>query len=237
MRILKYLLGALLLGDTFNKSQYTVLKDFYNTYFFGKPLRTMIKTGDKVLELGCGKDSLLIRSGIIKKLRVTGVDIFEPYVKLHNSDGLYEACIQADITEINFGPDQFDAVVCMDVLEHITKDEGIKLLDKMKVWGSKVIITTPNGTVPGIPSDDNIYQEHQSGWTAEELEARGYTVRGASGWKVLRKPDSQLKHLHPFILWASLSLISDLIVHFMPDKAFHLRATYENPTKNLEKTI
>lgn len=228
MKTLKYLLKAILLGDTFNVDQYTVLKDLYNTYFFGRPLRTMIKAGDRVLELGCGKNSLLIRSGIIKKLKVTGVDVFEPYVRLHNSDGLYESCVQADITEINFEPDQFDAVVCMDVLEHVPKNEGVKLLDKMKVWGKKVIITTPNGTVPGIPSDSNVHQEHQSGWTTKELEAHGYTVRGTSGWKVLRKPDSQLRYLHPFVFWASLSLISDLIVYFRPDKAFHLRATYKS---------
>ena len=237
MRVLKYLLYALLLGDSFSTSQFTVLKDFYNTYFFGRPLRTMTKAGDRVLELGCGKNSLLIRSGIIKNLRVTGVDIFEPYVKLHNSDGLYESCTLADITKIDFQPNQFDTVVCMDVLEHITKDEGAKLLDKMKIWGRNVIITTPNGTVPGIPSDGNVYQGHQSGWTAKELEAHGYTVRGTSGWRALRKPDSQLRHLHPFVFWASLSLVSDLIVYFIPDKAFHLQATYENTAKNLERTM
>ena len=235
MRILKYLLYALLLGDSFSTSQLTVLKDFYNTYFFGRPLRTMTKAGDKVLELGCGKNSLLIRSGIIKNLRVTGVDIFEPYVELHNSDGLYESCIQADITKIDFKPDQFDAVVCMDVLEHITKDAGAKLLDKMRIWGRNVIVTTPNGTVPGIPSDDNIYQEHQSGWTIKELKKHGYTVRGASGWKVLRKPDSQLRHLHPFVFWAGLSLLSTLAVYFLPSQAFHLQATFN--TDRSERTI
>ena len=233
MRVLKYLLYSLLLGDAFNTSQYTVLKDFYNTYFFGRPLRTMIEAGDKVLELGCGKNSLLIRSGIIKKLRVTGVDIFAPYVELHNSDGLYESCILADITKVDFESDQFDVVVCMDVLEHVDKSEGAKLLGKMKVWGRKVIITTPNGTVPGILADGNIHQKHQSGWVAKELEIHGYTVRGTSGWKALRKPDSQLKHLHPFVFWASLSLISDLIVYFIPNQAFHLQATYKRPERTI----
>lgn len=227
MRTLKYLLYALLLGDTFSREQYTVLKDFYNTHFFGRPLKTMTKPDDKVLELGCGKDSLLIRSGLIKKLQVTGVDIFKPYIDLHNSNGLYKKCIHADITKIDFESGQFDAVVCMDVLEHITKDEGIKLLGKMKVWGRKVIITTPNGMVPGISADGNIHQEHQSGWTTEELEAHGYTVRGASGWKVLRKPDSQLRHLHPFVFWAGISLLSTLAVYFIPNQAFHLQATYD----------
>ena len=224
---LKYLLWSLLLGDTFTRDQYTVLKDFYNSYFFGRPLRTMLKPSDRVLELGCGKDSLLVRSGIIRKLRVTGVDIFKPYVDMHNSKGLYKKCILADITKVEFKPNQFDAVVCMDVLEHIRKDEGCGLLLKMKVWAKKVIITTPNGEVPGIPSDGNSYQEHMAGWTADELRTYGYTVRGVSGWKPLRKPDSQLRYLHPFVFWASLSLLSSFAVYYLPNKAFHLQATYE----------
>ena len=187
----------------------------------------MIKPRDKVLELGCGKNSLLIRSGLIKQVQVTGVDVFKPYVDFHNSNGLYMKCILADITKIDFEPGQFDAVVCMDVIEHIPKNEGVKLLSKMKVWGRKVIITTPNGVVPGILSDDNIHQEHQSGWSTKELKAYGYTVRGASGWKPLRKPDSQLRHLHPFIFWAGLSLISTIAVYWIPNYAFHLQATYE----------
>tara|TARA_Y100000310_G_scaffold177357_1_gene177432 strand:+ start:1517 stop:2212 length:696 start_codon:yes stop_codon:yes gene_type:complete len=226
---LKYLLCSLFLGDTFNQEQYTVLKDFYNTHFFGRPLRTMLKTGDKVLELGCGKDSLINRSGQIRELRVTGVDIFKPYVDEHNKRGLYTACLVADITKIEFELNQFDAVLCMDVLEHLNRVDGAKLLERMKIWGKKVIITTPNGRVPGIPSDDrNIYQEHQSGWTAKELESRGYTVRGASGWKLLRKPDSQLRYLHPFVFWAGVALLSSLIVYYLPNKAFHLQAMYES---------
>ena len=116
MRTIRYLLAALFLGDLFSTEQYTVLKDFYNTHFFGRPLRTMIKPGDKVLELGCGKDSLINRARLIKKICVTGIDIFQPYVDFHNANGAYKKCIVGDITKMDFKTREFDAVVCMDVL-------------------------------------------------------------------------------------------------------------------------
>jgi hypothetical protein len=55
----------------------------------------------------------------------------------------------------------------------------------------------------------------------------GYKVKGVSGWKPLRKPDSQLRHIHPFVFWAGLSLLSSFIVYHLPAKAFHLEGTFE----------
>ncbi len=227
MKNLKYLLLALFWGDFLTEEQYTMIKDIYNTYIFGSPLRTMIKKGDKVLELGCGKNSLIVRSGLIKKLNVTGVDIFKPYVDLHNSGGLYQSCVLADITKIEVNENEFDAVVCMDVLEHLDKKDGIALLGKMKVWGRKVIITTPNGYVGWYAADGNVHQNHKSGWFIKDFTSQGYQVKGGSGWKPLRKEDSQLRHRHPFLFWAGLSLLSSFIVYWIPRQAYHLQATYE----------
>lgn len=204
------------------------LKDLYNINFYGRPLLTMIKPGNRVLEIGCGNNSLLVRSSMIvqRKLKVTGIDIFKPYVDYHNARNIYQVCYHADITAVEFELDQFDVVVCMDVLEHLTKDEGIKLLSDMTMWARTVIVTTPNGFIPGVPQDSNKYREHKSGWTTTELRHYGYKVRGTSGLKPLRRPDSQLRHEHPFIFWAGLSFISDALVYFLPNLAFHLQATY-----------
>jgi 2-polyprenyl-3-methyl-5-hydroxy-6-metoxy-1,4-benzoquinol methylase len=222
--------------------RYTLLKDIYNIYIFGGVLLAMLKTGDNVLELGCGRNSLLLRSGIIKRMNVTGVDIFKPYVDSHLADGIYRTCICADATEIDFKTGEFDAVVCMDVLEHITKDRVVesKLLSNMQKWGRKVIITTPNGYVENDISDatvyhlvngindGNIYQGHQSGWSIEELKAYGYKVRGLSGWKKLRKENSQLRYESPYLFWAGVSLLSEVVTYFIPKLSYHLLATYED---------
>lgn len=206
---------------------FDTIKELYNVYVFGSSLRKTLRLGDKVLEIGCGENSLIMRSGLIKQLFVTGVDIYEPYIKLHKTHGLYANLILGDVSQLEFKEDEFDVVVCMDVLEHLSKKSGGELLIKMKKWGKKVIITTPNGYVIGSHNNGNEYQQHLSGWNTTELKLYGYKVRGLSGLKQLRKSNSQLAHDNLLLFWGGLSLISDLLVYFIPNLAFHLLATYK----------
>ena len=209
--------------------QYTVLKDIYNIYIFGGVLQRMLKGCNRILELGCGGNSLLVRTGITKKADVVGVDIFKPYVDSHLARKTYSSCICADVTEVNFKDGEFDAVVCMDVLEHIPKGKVINsgLLYKMQRWANKIIITTPNGYVDNDIFENNPFQIHFSGWSVEELRAYGYKVRGLSGWKQLRTKGAQLKYSTPFLFWAGLSFISMGITYFIPRLSWHLLGTYK----------
>ncbi len=210
--------------------QYTVLRDIYNIHIFGGILLRMLKGCNRVLELGCGGNSLLVKTGITKRMDVVGVDIFKPYVDRHVANRTYSSCICADITEIDFKNREFDAVVCMDVLEHIPKSKVISsgLLRKMQKWADKVIITTSNGYVDNDVSDNNIHQKHLSGWSVEELRAYGYKVRGLSGWKQLRTKEAALRYSSPFLFWAGLSLLSMSVTYFIPKLSWHLLAIYEH---------
>lgn len=209
--------------------QYRHLKDLYNTYVFGQVALSRLKGCKRVLELGCGDNSLLVKSGITERMDVVGVDIFQPYLERHMANRTYNSCICADITRVDFADGSFDAVVCMDVLEHISKQEVLSsgLLEKMQRWGNKVIITTPNGYIDNEVCDENRYQEHVSDWSIKELEDYGYKVRGLSGWKKLRIKNGDLRYTHPFLFWAGLSLMSEVVARFIPKLSFHLLAVYE----------
>lgn len=208
--------------------RYQALRDFYNIYFFGGSLLLKIHDGDKVLELGCGRESLIVKSGLVKRTNVTGVDIFQPYIDSHRKDGLYKNLICGDITKMDFAPHSFDAVVCMDVLEHLSKQDGKKLLVNMPKWANKIILTTPNGFANNkIHVDGNEHQEHISGWSIDELRGYGYKVRGLSGWSHLRTDNAQLRYTQPYLMWAGISLLSEAFVYYQPELAWHLLATYE----------
>lgn len=59
-----------------------------------------------------------------------------------------------------------DAVLMLDVLEHMTKVEGIELIKKATVWARKlVVISTPNDYVPQDEQNGNLLQQHKAGWT------------------------------------------------------------------------
>jgi len=81
----------------------------------------------------------------------------------------------------------FDSVVAFDLIEHVTKEEGLALLKSIeKIAKHSVIIYTPNGFLPQDEFDNNPFQKHLSGWEFEEMKKLGYEVYGINGYRKLR---------------------------------------------------
>ncbi len=197
-------------------------KDWYNANIYGSMLKT-IKPKDTILELGCGGKSLIVKTKLNKTHFVTAVDIWQPYIDKHIADKDYTECRCEDITQSRFNG-KFDVVVCMDVIEHFQKQDGLDLLTKMKAWGRRVIVTCPQHSDQS--GFENPYNDHVSYWSVEDFTERGFDVRGLSGWEVLRIQGARLRWDNP--IGASLSAISLPVAYVFPKIAWHLQATWES---------
>lgn len=106
-------------------------------------------------------------------------DIIKPYFPNKSSfiflkdDALNSISILDDLS--------VDTIFMLDVLEHLTKAEGIKLLNEVeRVARKQIIIFTPYGFYPmhfkkkdqkdGWGLDGNDVQEHKSGWTPNDFD-------------------------------------------------------------------
>lgn len=79
--------------------------------------------------------------------------------------------------------DPFDVAICSDGIEHLTKTDGVKLLDTMIAISYKQIIFTPLDDLFGMAKDgDNNPEAHRSLWTPENL-----------GWNQVVFPDYHKK--------------------------------------------
>jgi hypothetical protein len=117
-------------------------------------------------------------------------------------------------------------------LEHLTKEDGYKLLKKMEIWAKKkIIILTPNEFIENDLFNGNRLQEHRSGWSVDELKKAGFKVRGCNGWKPLKGKATLLKY-KPWIFWETISRLSQEITYFFPKLAWHLYAVKELDPKN-----
>jgi 2-polyprenyl-3-methyl-5-hydroxy-6-metoxy-1,4-benzoquinol methylase len=135
-------------------------------------IKEELKKYQSILDLGCGKDSPLCREK--RRCEITGVDNYE-ISKVH--DKFYKN----DVLNINqiFKENSFDCVMAMDLIEHLTKEEGIELIEKMiKIAKEKIIIYTPNGFVDQDAFDGNPNQIHKSGWDYKEMQNLGFKVWG-----------------------------------------------------------
>lgn len=90
------------------------------------------------------------------------------------------------------GDSKVDAVICIQTLEHLTREDGILLLENICDYAYKlVVVETPNGFVYQEGTLDNPFQAHLSGWNYEDFHKLGYSIVGTFGLKFLRQSSNK----------------------------------------------
>ncbi|MFC2011841.1 class I SAM-dependent methyltransferase [Chloroflexota bacterium] len=201
-----------------------IISSFYYILFptWTKRLSQEFANCDTVLDLGCGYNSPIQHCHIPFSV---GVEVFEPYLIEARKKGIHDEYIRANVTELEIAQKSFDAVMAIEIIEHLTKEEAYRLIEKMEIWArNKVIISTPNGYIQQDGYDNNPSQVHKSGWTTNEFKNLGYRVHGKNGWKILRGDRGLLK-FKPTFLWQVISDITQRITYYYPELATQLFAT------------
>lgn len=159
-------------------------------------LKKELQNCDVILDLGCGNNSVL--RYIPKKKYSIGIEVFLKSIKESRSKQIHDEYIQNDIRAICIKPKSVDAIIILEVIEHIERSEFIQLIAKLRtIARKKIIVSTPNGFVDQEEYDDNPYQKHRSGWKIEELQDYGFSdFHGVGGLKRFgRGNNSQLLFL------------------------------------------
>jgi len=169
-------------------------------------IRRALRTCREVLDVGCGPDSALSLLGFE---RLEGIEGYLPSVEAAKQKHTHHQVVLGDVRflERHFRAGQFDACVALDLIEHLTKKDGRKLMEAMEsIARSKVVFLTPNGFLPQSHAEKADLQEHLSGWEAAEMRRLGYAVAGVLGPKSFRGEYHHLKR-RPQALWGVLSLL------------------------------
>ena len=178
---------------------------------------------NSLLDLGCGSNSPISRFSS-KIPYCVGVDIFDNSISLSKQNNIHNKYIKLDILDIEneFEEKSFDCVIAIDLIEHFSKEDGLKLLRIMeKVSKEKVVISTPNGFVPQHEYDGNRYQVHLSGWSYEEMGKMGFRIIGIGGWKILRGERGGIVW-RPKIFWFLISRLTHFYTRNHPGHAFSI---------------
>ena len=142
---------------------------------------------DSVLSVGSMRGKFLDALPCKRKI---ALDVYKPYLdeiefsceKLHGDANVILPAL----------PDEYvDGVMATDFIEHVTKEQGIVLLQQMlRLAKKRVAVFTPNGYFPQdeartqCTGEELHWQIHRSGWTIEELEGLGFEVeRWMYGWR------------------------------------------------------
>jgi SAM-dependent methyltransferase len=191
-------------------------------FSYKKVLARELRDCDSVLDLGCGETSPIRFLSFKYKV---GVDLHKPYLLLNKqryARAFYDDYVLANLTKLSFAEGCFDVVVALDVIEHLPKLKGFKLIQDMIVWAKKkVVVFTPNGFVVQNEDPRNKLQLHKSGWNTKDFERLGFKVYGINGWRFLRGEGARVR-FSPKTFWGDFSALTQVVTYFSPQKAFQL---------------
>lgn len=192
-----------------------------------KKLESELKGMDSVLDLGCGSNSPLAK--IKKHFKSIGLDSYKPSLEKSKKAKIHDGYQVRDVTKIDkfYQPKSFDAVIALDLIEHLKKKEALALITKMeKIARKKVILLTPNGFLKQDILGGNPFQKHISGWSLKELKNLGFRCWGMRGLRFIRGEFATIK-FKPWIFWGLVSVLSQIFVYRLPRFAFQIFAVKE----------
>lgn len=142
-----------------NENMKSLLIDYINSY---------LTADSTVLDIGCGTKEI---ANFLKCLKVTTLDVWKPF-----EPDIW--CDLATVPRLPCEDNTYNVVLLVDVIEHLPKDKGFKILKESKRAASNyVIILTPlwwdvNDECmkdPSSPYYKNEYDKHLSLWDSNDL--------------------------------------------------------------------
>ncbi|MCO5052366.1 MAG: class I SAM-dependent methyltransferase [Verrucomicrobiae bacterium] len=187
-------------------------------------LNRVLKDCKTILDLGCGHSS---PAKFLRGKSLVGMDGYEPDLRRAQERGTHDEYILGDVrtAAAHVAGRRFDACIALDVIEHLPKEDGWKMMESMERLATRcVVLFTPNGFIPQF-SENGDLQQHLSGWDVGEMQQAGYKVIGMLGPKCLRGEKAIIK-FRPRSVWTIVSLLGHYTYSRRhPRKAFSIFCT------------
>lgn len=172
---------------------------------------TAIGSVSAILDLGTDDGQFIRDISIGKNWTIDGIEIYKPGFIKAKSAKLYRHLWLGDLESVCkrlvSKKRKYDVVLCSQVLEHLDKNKGKRVLKIAEKLALKRIVFALPISYMNQPAEflkGNPYQIHRSGWSVLELEKLGYKVRGV-GFKmfwsengICRKVDKEFRW--PFVI-------------------------------------
>ena len=126
------------------------------------------------LGIGSGRFGKLIKTRLLSRVRITGVEIWPKY--RGRNWAYYDEIVIEDIRAfLAHDSRAFDFVLLIDVLEHFEKPHGQEVLQDLKRRARRaIIVSTPITDYPQGAFRGNQYEVHRCIWRRRDLKAAGF---------------------------------------------------------------
>ena len=182
------------------------------------------KKGKTILDIGTGDGYLMEHVNFARNFKITGIEPYKPFLKRALKSGAYDKIIVGNAQNLKYLPDSFDIVISSQVLEYLTKREGIEFIKKCKkIAKRQTIIAAYIGDCKHVNAEGNPYQTAKSEWYPEDLRKLGFRVYGQGLRLVYKENGYNPKKIDfKFILPMIFSYLISPLVYYFPGLATHM---------------
>ena len=134
-----------------------------------------LKDINLVLDIGAGKGTYLsllkYKANVLPTAKFTCIEAWAPYIEKFNLTSKYDVVINEDARTVNYkNLDNIDLTIAGDVLEHMTKEESITVVNQIASISKFMIISIPVIHYPQEAVNNNPFEEHiKDDWSHEEV--------------------------------------------------------------------
>jgi len=139
--------------------------------------RSHEQTITRILDIGVGSGTYIEcikeKAKVCEAAEWIGIEVWEPYIKQYNLDERYDIILNQDVRTINWGNmGKFSVALAGDILEHMTKNEAIALVENVLNIAEVLVISIPIIYYPQEEYEGNPYEEHiKPDWSHDEVVA------------------------------------------------------------------
>jgi predicted TPR repeat methyltransferase len=124
---------------------------------------------NSILDIGVGEGTYFNLLSSIKEFNWDGIEVWDPYIEQFNLKDKYDVIHNIDARQFTWNK-HYDLTIAGDILEHMTKEEAIILVDNILKNTNTLIISIP---VIYSPQDDvggNPFEIHvKPDWSVDEI--------------------------------------------------------------------
>jgi len=188
-------------------TEFTEIVDIKRLNFIAEIIQTYCHSGAKILDIGCGNGNIARGIGSLG-YQVTGIDFSENAIKYAKSKNTlpnvtFKVCSAEEVTD----GDQFDAIICSEVLEHLHNPDGLmSTISEILRPGAIFIATVPNGIGPRELLITRPVQRMSKGWMGSMIN-QSKKMLGYSN-STVQSQSEDLTHVQFFTKQAITNLIS-----------------------------
>jgi hypothetical protein len=128
-----------------------VLKEDVRVYF-----SKYIESGVRILDVGIGVGTY---GKLLKNMgyKMDGIEAWLPYIMKYDLTKLYDNVIIGNV--MTYDTSNYDVIIMGDILEHLSIDDGLRLMERIEKCGQVCIVAVPYEMDQGIV-DKNVYEVH-----------------------------------------------------------------------------